>query len=327
MSENILSSICNTISEFSAKGTSTPTIQYVLRCLKNHLNFSYAGVFLKNPKSDMIEILHHQGIFKNAVKDFKRNIGNKLIGRIFFTEPILIVSKEEEIEGYEELIVDKPFEKVILSRIACGAHTMGFLAIYFDEKIEIDKTSIDFIKLISGICAIAIEREEMIGVIKELKRFDPETGLYCLQYFNQKLAEEFAKSARYKLNLTLVLMDVDNFKNIINTFGYNSAQSVLVELSEELKFCIRGIDIPGAFGRDEFILYMPNTPVDKGEMVIKRFLDRIKKRKFSKHRVSTSLSAGVTGIQPVDTLESLIWRAQFALYEARKAGSGTLKRI
>ncbi|MBF0408592.1 MAG: GGDEF domain-containing protein [Candidatus Riflebacteria bacterium] len=327
MAESIISSFSNAVGEFTAKGNATPIVSNVLRCLKSHLHYSYAAIFQKNPKNEMIEITQQVGIFKTVVKDFKRNIGKNVIGKIFLTDRMIIINRDKPEEGHEELILDKPFETAIFTRISIGAHPMGFLGVYFDEKKEIDDESKDMLNLSAEICAAAIEREEMINLIKELKRYDPETGLYCLQYFNHKLSEEFAKSMRYKHPFTLIILDVDNFKHIINTFGYSAAQEVLRELSEELKFCIRGIDIPGAFGRDEFIVGMPSTPPEKAEIVIKRYLERVKKAKFSKHRISTSFSAGMTGTQPDDTVESLIWRAQLALYEARKQGTGILKRV
>jgi len=157
-----------------------------------------------------------------------------------------------------------------------------------------------------------------------LRRFDPDTGIFCHQYFISKLEEEVGKSNRYEKPLCLTIMDVDNYKKTINCHGNEVAKQLLRDLAYVLKSCIRGVDLLGLIGLDEFIVAMPNTDIEGAKEVIERFITALENHSFTEKNIKSSFSFGITALHHHDSLEDFISRAQIALYKARKSGQGLL---
>jgi two-component system cell cycle response regulator len=215
----------------------------------------------------------------------------------------------------------------IASHIGWEGRTFGFLACYFDKEIEIDVATRNFFMSIAGACSAALEKEELLRIISELRQFDLETGIYTHQYFIARLEKEIQQSQINSTPLSLVIMDMDNYKATINLYGNEAAQEVLKSAAEELKTRIRGCDVLGSLGIDEFVLLMPDADHKYAEQIINSFNERLKSKTFTNRNIKTSFSCGITQLHHADDLDGLMHRAQLALYNARKTGEGTLSIV
>ncbi|MBF0500617.1 MAG: GGDEF domain-containing protein [Candidatus Riflebacteria bacterium] len=319
--------LCRAIHHLALQQNATFTIQQMLHTIGAVVNCSYAILVLRNESTGYLEIKNFCNMYCETVRNFKRKVGTGVVGRLFFKDRFIMVSPHDPADDYNEMVLERPYATAVFIRVESQSAPVGYLGIYFDREVEIDSETREFLIATAEVASVALEKEYLRKLVNELKRFDHETGLLCHTFFLQKLGEELSKSERYRLPLTLAIMDLDNYKDVMNLHGLTAAHALFVELADQVKACVRGVDVVGLFGTDEFIVYMPNTPVDKGETVLARFRDEVLSRKFTTQEVSSSLSIGMTGRLNGDNLERFIWRAQTALHNARLRGKGLLQVV
>jgi diguanylate cyclase (GGDEF)-like protein len=148
------------------------------------------------------------------------------------------------------------------------------------------------------------------GKIKENSNdLDKDTGLYNKAFFYAK-AEALIKEHKVT---SLIMIDLDYFKKINDTYGHIQADKILKEAAQKMQDSLRKNDILARFGGDEFILLLPGCDIEKAYLVAERMRKRIESS------LSTA-SFGISSIKDLDSLEELIIRADKALYIAKEQG-------
>ncbi len=148
---------------------------------------------------------------------------------------------------------------------------------------------------------------------------DSLTQLYNRCHFNEQLKQSMARANRYNQSLALFIFDIDHFKDVNDTFGHLSGDTVLKELSKLILFNIRGSDILARWGGEEFVLLMHEVDKKIAEMLATRLCNAIASFNFSINRQVTC-SFGVTMYQPEESDIHFINRADGALYRAKEEG-------
>ncbi len=169
---------------------------------------------------------------------------------------------------------------------------------------------------------------ELKTVIKKLKRQclrDCQTGLYNYRHFRQRLHMEFKRAKRYKEPLTCIMLDVDHFKSINDTYGHRFGDFVLKKLGSILRRPLRESDIIARYGGDEFSILVPNTGYEGAYTIAQKIRSRIKRYMFRNNgnNIKITLSLGLSSIPDDQQLQSsgqLIDFADKALYEVKKRG-------
>jgi len=155
---------------------------------------------------------------------------------------------------------------------------------------------------------------------------DELTGLYNMRFFNTRLEEEFQRAKRYGKSLSLLMLDVDHFKEVNDRFDHLVGSQVLKQLGAVLKASIRAIDIPVRFGGDEFVILLPETPLWGARALAVRMATRLVGTEFrgDTFRLHVSASFGIsslTGMEdPPQTATELLRRADQLLYLAKNQG-------
>ncbi|MCI4624385.1 MAG: sensor domain-containing diguanylate cyclase [Candidatus Magnetoovum sp. WYHC-5] len=305
----------------------THTIHELFFSLRKIMPIKHAALVLKDRKTDALVIKNRYNLSESCCRSYKRPVGTAVIGKVMYTDEILIVDKNSSAEDYEDMYIEKDYHSVVVLRVCERKFPSGFIALYFDEPYDFSEDIKVFFLAIARLVSEAIFKEEAINHLNELRRFDVDTQVLYCNYFNMKLKEEFDKGKRHETPVVLVVMDIDNYKEILNSYGTEVARELLVEVSDALKSCIRAIDFIGRYGADEFILCLPDTSVEQATVVIERFVKLIKESKFTKAHLTTSLSIGMSGRKSEDTLESFMKNAQVALYNAKVFGKGLIKIV
>lgn len=320
MKDKLLIALSHTVKGYLSEPNATRLIQKTLRTLEHYLHCNYSYIALQNKKTSDLDIAHSHGVSRMALQAFHKKIGSNTIGRIFFKDNFTIIKPTINMDDYEELKVDDDYAMCIAAHIGWEGRTFGFLACYFEKEIEIDVSLRNFFMSIAGACSASLEKEELLRMISQLQQFDPDTGVYTHQYFITRLEKEILKSQLHDKPLALVILDMDNFKPIINFYGNETTQEILKAVAEELKAQIRGRDVLGSLGIDEFILLMPDADHTYAEKIVNLFNEQLKNKTFSDKNVQTSFSCGITQLRCNDNLDTLLQRVQLALYTARKTG-------
>ncbi len=151
---------------------------------------------------------------------------------------------------------------------------------------------------------------------------DPLTGVYNRGATLQRLDEELHRCARYGHPLSLIMLDIDHFKKINDTYGHLVGDRVLERTAATMQKSIRSYDVLGRFGGEEFLVILPNADEQVAETVAERIRSAVASRPVStgEAAVSVTVSAGtVTGIGRVP-VDAFIQAADQALYQAKRKG-------
>jgi two-component system, cell cycle response regulator len=159
----------------------------------------------------------------------------------------------------------------------------------------------------------------------ELAVTDALTGLYNRRYMESHADSLVERAAARGKPLSVLMVDIDHFKTINDTYGHNAGDDVLREFSDRLRSCIRGIDLACRHGGEEFVVVMPDTDLGVANKVAERIRRRIAGEPFPIERgsrsVEVTISVGLAGrIGPQDSCALIMKRADSALYRAKRNG-------
>lgn len=159
----------------------------------------------------------------------------------------------------------------------------------------------------------------------ELATYDSLTKLYMRSYFEARLDEEVLRIRSRGGELSLIMLDLDNFKKINDIYGHPAGDRVLQHVARiVMKELRKGIDLPARYGGEEFIIMLPETPLDPARKVARRINQTVSKEPFmlDRKRIHLTVSAGVSNFNQAPNMTSgkLILRADAALYQAKDLG-------
>ncbi len=161
--------------------------------------------------------------------------------------------------------------------------------------------------------------QESISLLYEAATHDEKTGLYNNKFFDTQLDMEIEKAKRKKQKLSLIIVDIDFFKKVNDTYGHVKADELLAQLAKVIKNLVRKSDVVARFGGEEFVILLPETNLEKA----RRLASRIKKathedKILKKHKVT--VSGGITQFKEKDTKSKFMQKADKALYKAKESG-------
>ncbi len=159
--------------------------------------------------------------------------------------------------------------------------------------------------------------------LKRLATTDYLTGTFNRRYFFEACERELNRAQRYSHPTTVLMVDIDQFKNINDTHGHAAGDEALVCFSATCRDLLRGEDILGRFGGEEFAILLPETDKTGAAQVAERLRARIEKVQITneKHAFQFTVSIGAALCSPADdSVKKILDRADQALYEAKSAG-------
>ena len=159
--------------------------------------------------------------------------------------------------------------------------------------------------------------------LKELASVDPLTGVANLRYFMERAQYDLARIWRYGGALSLMLLDVDHFKRVNDSFGHAAGDQVLRGMAAVCRETLRDSDLVGRIGGEEFAIVLPETPVDGAVGVAERIRHLVEDAHFGydDKLIDVTVSIGVAGCgREGETVEELMKRADVALYDAKRSG-------
>jgi len=154
---------------------------------------------------------------------------------------------------------------------------------------------------------------------EKMAETDPLTNIYNRRKFSQLLDLEIERVERYNRSLAVVLLDIDHFKRINDTFGHDTGDSVLKKISRLLRENIRSVDTLARYGGEEFVLILPETNIKKAMTAAERIRRVIESKSFDKVGHIT-ISAGVSIFEEGDNRQSIVKKADRGLYIAKREG-------
>lgn len=180
--------------------------------------------------------------------------------------------------------------------------------------------------LIEDVTDVCHYQSQLNKALQELalsNRIDGLTQAFNRKHWEECLAVEFSRACRYKQDLALVMLDLDHFKLLNDTFGHQGGDKVLIETAQAIIDLLRMGDLFGRYGGEEFAVILPNTDLAGGEEVAERIRKTIANNTidYQGQNIQVTVSIGVAVLSPQDSrYEDLISQADIALYKAKNSG-------
>lgn len=169
-----------------------------------------------------------------------------------------------------------------------------------------------------------IIEERKSDFIIETSVKDDLTTLYLREPFEEFLKKEFDNAKRNSKKLSLMMIDIDDFKNINDTFGHQTGDEVLKELGKTININIRKMDLAARYGGEEFIVVLPNTDISRAKEVSNRIKTQIADLNFNRFHITVSIGL-CTFSSSYESEQDMIAIADEALYHAKEKGKNRVE--
>jgi diguanylate cyclase (GGDEF)-like protein len=200
--------------------------------------------------------------------------------------------------------------------------TLGYLTVFTRTKgHQFSDDEVRQLETLALRAGPAIENARRFREAKQLADLDALTGLHNRRYFHETLARECARAHRYERKLSLIVFDLDDFKDVNDRIGHLAGDAVLAEAAERVRDVVRTADIACRVGGDEFAVILPESSLEDADQLYRRILNAVSSRALGQAG-KLYLSAGVGELRPEDDPVSFFQRADDALYRAKEAGKG-----
>ena len=188
-----------------------------------------------------------------------------------------------------------------------------------------DNTISGLFMIIQDVTELATYEQKLV----EMNTKDMLTGIYNRRFLDTRLKEECDRHHRYSRPLSLMMIDIDFFKKVNDTYGHQCGDHILKAVAEKASSIIRKTDVLARYGGEEFCCLLPETDAAAAEAVAENLRMQIEEMvsSFEGNQVSVTISLGISGINGDDTPESLLKRADEALYEAKHTGRNRFVRF
>lgn len=252
------------------------------------------------------------------------HIANFFTGQFFFEPP----NKKQFVHqgkalGYELIPYVNALEKVPVFSEEEIKRIMKFLVNLAQIIGEMGKARLDLLKAKESEKDRVIQLEAARSQLERLVAEDPLTGLYNRRKFHERLYQEYSRAMRYEKDLSLAMIDTDNFKQINDTYGHTAGDQILKKIAETIEGTVRNCDIVARIGGDEFCVVFPETNPKAAMNALKNILRNIDSIRVVQDSISISVSCSI-GYSSIDShcsdAEDLLIKADKALYQAKSQG-------
>lgn len=300
-------------------------LQFILSQAIEITSAEKGSIMLYDPETDrlIIRVLagladteYQEKVNTSEIKCRSFKPGEGIAGRVYMTARPMVVNNIRDDDFFIES------ETSFVKSIACipmvvYSDVIGVINVTNkrDEK-DFSDEDLQMLKAVADQAAVAVNKAQLW----DMAVTDSLTGLYVRRYFMAKLQEEIRRAERYNKVLSIVMADLDRFKNINDTFGHDAGDRVLQTIGKFLQNNIREVDILARYGGEEFVLMIPEADQEAAYSLSERIREKFSKIKFA-NLPQITISLGIA-TYPFDgnELEDLIKKADAAMYAAKQAG-------
>jgi diguanylate cyclase (GGDEF)-like protein len=206
--------------------------------------------------------------------------------------------------------------------LTIGTRVSGLLVLYRAEP-DFSSHHRDLLEIFSTQISMLLGNIAARQRIINLAETDDLTGIWNKRYFRRQLPQEVERARVYALPLSLLIFDVDDFKQINDSFGHTVGDVVLSELCGAVREMLRPPDVFARFGGDEFAVILPHTDVGGARAAAERILQKVNTLTIpadEEGSIRCAISIGIADYKPGDSAQDLVRRADEKLYASKRSG-------
>jgi diguanylate cyclase (GGDEF)-like protein/PAS domain S-box-containing protein/putative nucleotidyltransferase with HDIG domain len=243
------------------------------------------------------------------------------------TEPITGIDEMQDVVDagkIREVVTELGNKAIIVPPFFMGKELQGVIVVFTTQERTFSRDDLELLKVISNEVSIGINNMMLLEKIREMSVTDELTGLYNRRHFFEMLDVEMNRAARTNRPFSLVMLDLDGFKEYNDKFGHINGDAALQSFSQMLKASIRKSDLAFRYGGDEFALILPTANAARAKKIMQRARSIWRKSPTTQSLVVGGHVDFSTGIAeyPVnaESSDGLVFLADAALYQAKRKG-------
>ncbi len=255
-----------------------------------------------------------QGLFGKVLREGKSVLYNTFDESMIAATGAILTGNLEE---------NEISQSILIVPLKIGSKLIGVLSAQSYQQYAYTEADLEMLELLGANVAIALENARLFGEVQELAITDPVTGLFNRRRFLELAGQEFNRSIRYERSLSAIMLDIDHFKVVNDTFGHTIGDQVLIELAKICQTGVRQVDVLARYGGEEFIVLLPETNAQEASVIAERLRANTESTSFttSAGPLHITISLGVAEVdKSCESLNELVDRADFAQYASKDAG-------
>ena len=296
----------------------------LLEGIVDAFDFERAALFGAPDDTDLV-LLAHSGAVEPGAPVFQPGPGS-VMGAALESRRRLLVSGVDPSDDPWLAELFPGARQLVVVPLSAEGHAIGVLVAEHSLRAgsRIEQRVVSMVERFASHGALALRNAWLLEQVRAMASTDGLTGIANRLTFNTTLEREVARAARAGEDVSLVLMDIDHFKKLNDTYGHQTGDDVLRRVAATLKVTARVYDTPARYGGEEFAVVLPRTAPDDAMMVAERLREAIA---ASGDDPAVTISAGVATF-PLDAAdgEALVGRADAALYASKHGGRNRVTR-
>lgn len=277
------------------------------------------------PETGELQLRAFHGGEDPRIHLFKPVSANSFSARaVRFRRPLLIedAASEENASSADDFPSAPNMTSIIVAPLSTEQKVFGAIALGSGKTSAFSADDLQLLVSFAATATTALQNAQLHAVVQQQAVTDTLTGLYNRRGFYELAEHEILRAQRFHRPMSMILFDIDLFKQINDTYGHPMGDKILASVSASCKAELRQVDIIARYGGDEFIVLLPETSLMEALRAAERLRQKVEQLTFTNHEktVRVTLCAGVAELLPGDTLKNLIERTDQSLYRAKQGG-------
>jgi len=320
--------IANLFNTFGIKSDQNELFEKIRDLCRSFFRYDKLTITLSADNASKAEVKMVDGFKEDSNVDDIFEIENTLHGLPYTSGQIINSAdwatkysvKGRFIPGDTELF---NFNTILAAPIKKDNDVLGSIAVERTEISPFSDRDFALLEILAATASSIFSWKSEYNIMHKSAIHDGLTDLLNHKAYQDRFVEELSRAKRFKQNLVLLILDLDKFKRINDTYGHLYGDYVLMVVAKQLKESVRNIDICARYGGEEFAIVLVNTDIENARPVAERIIEKIAEYHFNKDGIEEhmTISAGMSEYPKNSTDgKALIAHADLAMYEVKKNG-------
>ncbi len=323
---NLLSTI-NRITSLPGKYPFQRVLHCIVDCLSHTVPARCVAIVGLEPAADFLTIKASVGLSQQFINKFQRIIGSDAVGRMLRAgENIIANNFDRSSPDYEGLKLEHDYSSVIAARISFHAKSIGYIICFRDNEQTFLTEHLSYLEIAANVVSMAFRIHILQEDNKELTVLETGTGLYRLPYFCDRLIYQIGHSKNTGAEISLILVDIDRYKEFYRANGADSSAALLRSLIDITRKHTSGLDIIGRYGSDQIVVCLVDKNEEEAAGIAMRIAEDMYNLEFIRRNNPVSVGVYTCVADDCDNITIPFDRLGVCLVHAQSSGGNRVVR-